>query len=171
MRSTSSSLVLKLAHYITDVFSARWGQLSTVQWLGHTLVSLAPTGMVSRQEQSCLNAREAEHRGALSKLELAMNVAEDLEHQLGITERWTSEHPEFQHVLTYLNHHHYIRAVNQLEGLVVVRLFELAKANLMGTCACSKYSMGGWLTGTQVIRCVNKFLKQSQNDQVLCAVR
>ncbi|KAF8581168.1 hypothetical protein K439DRAFT_1647970 [Ramaria rubella] len=69
-----------------------------------------------------------------NKLELAMNVTEDLERHLGIQERWTPEHPEFRHVLTYLNQQLYIRAVNQLEGLVVARLFELAKANLMGTC-------------------------------------
>ncbi|KAF8481387.1 hypothetical protein JB92DRAFT_3272034, partial [Gautieria morchelliformis] len=43
-------------------------------------------------------------------------------------------HPAYQEAAAYINNQRFIRVVEQLEGLVVAQLFELAKANLMGTC-------------------------------------
>ncbi|KAG1847698.1 hypothetical protein F4604DRAFT_1594296 [Suillus subluteus] len=62
-----------------------------------------------------------------------MNVALDLERRLNLTTRWTPHDPEYQEALEYLNNQWFIRVVQRLEGLVVQRLFELAKANLAGT--------------------------------------
>ncbi|KAF8461318.1 hypothetical protein JB92DRAFT_2777964, partial [Gautieria morchelliformis] len=50
-----------------------------------------------------------------------------------LNERWTHEHPAYQEAAAYINNQCFIRVVEQLEGLVVAWLFELAKANLMGT--------------------------------------
>ncbi|KAG2044043.1 hypothetical protein BDR03DRAFT_930785 [Suillus americanus] len=44
-----------------------------------------------------------------------------------------SSDPEYQEALKYLHNRQFICAVQHLEGLVVQRLFELAKANLAGT--------------------------------------
>jgi hypothetical protein len=62
-----------------------------------------------------------------------MNAVLDLERRISVTQRWTPADPEYQEALKYLHNQRFIRAVQHLEGLVVQRLFELAKANLAGT--------------------------------------
>lgn len=62
-----------------------------------------------------------------------MNAVLDLERRIGVTQRWTPADPEYQEALKYLHNRRFIHAVQQLEGLVVQRLFELAKANLAST--------------------------------------
>ncbi|KAF8513890.1 hypothetical protein JB92DRAFT_2551894, partial [Gautieria morchelliformis] len=63
-----------------------------------------------------------------------MNVVQDLECWLGLDEWWTCQHREYQEAVAYINNQEFMHAIEQLEGPVVARLFELAKANLMGTC-------------------------------------
>ncbi|KAG2109784.1 hypothetical protein BD769DRAFT_1365312, partial [Suillus cothurnatus] len=62
-----------------------------------------------------------------------MNAVLDLERRIGVTQHWTPADPEYQEALKYLHNHRFIHAVQRLEGLIVQRLFELAKANLAGT--------------------------------------
>jgi hypothetical protein len=62
-----------------------------------------------------------------------MNAVLNLERRIGVTQRWTPADPEYQEALKYLHNWRFIRAVQHLEGLVVQRLFELAKANLAST--------------------------------------
>lgn len=69
----------------------------------------------------------------MQKVELHLNAVQDIEQRLGIQDRWTAIHPEYQNTLDYINNRKFIRAVEKLEGLVVQRLFELSKANLSGT--------------------------------------
>ncbi|KAI0038768.1 hypothetical protein FA95DRAFT_1449808, partial [Auriscalpium vulgare] len=78
-------------------------------------------------------AKEAERRAAVAKLSLAQNVVADLERRLGLAETWTPDTPEYQRILGILQRTQFDKAVDQLEGLVVQRLFELAKANISGT--------------------------------------
>ena len=66
-------------------------------------------------------------------LTLAMNVADDLEHWMGIEQRWTHDIPDYQRAEQQLKHWQFIRAVEDIEVLIVQQLFELAKANLAGT--------------------------------------
>ncbi|KAF8512205.1 hypothetical protein JB92DRAFT_2830899 [Gautieria morchelliformis] len=121
-----------------DQQNERWGSMTTVPCLKHTPSSLAPSGTLSAAEESEVKALEAECRSTFHKLELAMNVVEDIERWLGLNERWTHEHPAYQEAAAYINN-----LWKQLEGLVVARLFELAKANLMGTCykMCNNHTM------------------------------
>ncbi|KAF8513285.1 hypothetical protein JB92DRAFT_228676 [Gautieria morchelliformis] len=112
----------------------QWGGMTTVAWFAYTPAGLAPSGSLSVKEESHLRTEEAERRSILCKLDLAMNVVQDLERRLGLDERWTCQHPEYQEAAAYINNQEFIHAVEQLEGLIVARLFELAKANLMGTC-------------------------------------
>ncbi|KIM57629.1 hypothetical protein SCLCIDRAFT_57162, partial [Scleroderma citrinum Foug A] len=60
---------------------------------------------------------------------------EDLEDQLGIepTDRWATDRREYVEMLEYSRQRQFIRAVEELENLVVQHLFELSKANLAST--------------------------------------
>jgi hypothetical protein len=62
-----------------------------------------------------------------------MNIVDDIEHHMGITERWQPQDTKYQEGLAYLTNWQFIRAIEQLQGLVVQRLFESAKANIAGT--------------------------------------
>jgi hypothetical protein len=99
----------------------------------------------------------------MQKLELHINAVQDLEQQLGIQERWTATHPEYQKTLTYINNRTFIRAVEKLEGLVVQQLMELSKANVLGTGKC--YSRCHLCVTAnilfQAIRCASIYPRQS----------
>ncbi|KAF8479455.1 hypothetical protein JB92DRAFT_3277834 [Gautieria morchelliformis] len=58
---------------------------------------------------------------------------QDVESQLDVGERWTTDSPAYQQTVEYLNIRNYQLAVDKLEGLVVQRLFELTKANVSQT--------------------------------------
>ncbi|KAG1764991.1 hypothetical protein EDD22DRAFT_978874 [Suillus occidentalis] len=75
----------------------------------------------------------AARRAAERRLQVQINVVEDLEIRLGVSERWTPDHEEYVKALEYSRHRHFVRAVEELESLVVQRLFELSKANLAST--------------------------------------
>lgn len=62
-----------------------------------------------------------------------MNVVEDFERHHGISECWMPSDPHYVQALEYSGQRRFIRVVEELEALVVQRLFELSKANLSGT--------------------------------------
>ncbi|KAG2108835.1 hypothetical protein BD769DRAFT_1630507 [Suillus cothurnatus] len=96
-------------------------------------LNFTQTSGLRKEAQVMTKAREAERQAAHNKLLLAMNVVSDLEQQLSIETRWSVNDAEYKQASAYLTNRRFIRAVEQLEGLVVQRLFELAKANLAGT--------------------------------------
>ena len=70
---------------------------------------------------------------ALAKVQHAEEYVSTLEAELDIRERWTESTPEYkeyyqQNVLT-----NYLKALDSLERLVVMRLFELVKMSASGT--------------------------------------
>jgi hypothetical protein len=67
------------------------------------------------------------------RLQIQINIVEDLETCLDIAERWTPGYSDYRETLEYSRRRKFIRAVEDLEGLVVQRLFELSKANLSST--------------------------------------
>ncbi|KAG1856478.1 hypothetical protein F4604DRAFT_1590377 [Suillus subluteus] len=85
------------------------------------------------------NLVEAERASVLRRYELQMNVVDDFERRNGINERWTIAHPEYTQALKYSHERRFIRTVEELEGLVVQRLFEFSKANLVGTGLSRNY--------------------------------
>ncbi|KAG1904241.1 uncharacterized protein F5891DRAFT_920274, partial [Suillus fuscotomentosus] len=95
--------------------------------------ALETLARLEQSVQTVARAREAERSAAYRRLVLDMNAVDDLEQQMGITECWTPEQEEYKHALGLLTNCHFICIIEQLEGLVVKRLFELAKANLAGT--------------------------------------
>lgn len=56
-----------------------------------------------------------------------------LENQLRLRERWESDSEEYQSIKSKVVERQYRRALDELERLVVQRLFELTKLNLSGT--------------------------------------
>ncbi|KAF8575086.1 hypothetical protein K439DRAFT_1370802 [Ramaria rubella] len=62
-----------------------------------------------------------------------MNIADDLEHQLGLAICWTPLDAEYKKAVGYIQHWEFICAAEELECLVVQRLLELLKAHLMET--------------------------------------
>jgi hypothetical protein len=76
---------------------------------------------------------EAERARAYRRVLVHMNRADDAERQLRVESRWTPGDPRYIEALTYVKNRTFIRVVENLEGLVVQRLFELSKANLATT--------------------------------------
>ncbi|KAG1853525.1 hypothetical protein F4604DRAFT_1686334 [Suillus subluteus] len=111
---------------------AAYGSVTTVQFLTYTPVDFTPTHGLQKEKQAFTRAREAERHAAHRKLVLEMNVVDDIERRMGITERWQPQDTKYQEGLAYLTNRQFIRAIEQLQGLVVQRLFELAKANIAG---------------------------------------
>lgn len=78
-------------------------------------------------------AVDAEYASSHRRLKLQLDATARFEQLNNITERWSSDHPEYKAALEYVEHRSFIRVVEELEGLVVQRLFELSKANLAAT--------------------------------------
>lgn len=57
----------------------------------------------------------------------------NIEGLLGIETRWTKDVQEYQDIMKYIGIRTYRQCVDKLEGLIVQRLFELAKANQSAT--------------------------------------
>jgi len=72
-------------------------------------------------------------RSAECKLQNQTNIVEELEESLGIEMRWAPQSAKYQEILEYARRRQFIRAVEDLEGLMVQRLFELSKENLLST--------------------------------------
>ena len=70
---------------------------------------------------------------ALNCLTRAEDHVKDLEQQLNITKPWTSDSPGYIQTALFIQQCKYLKAVDNLERLVVQRLFELTKMNLSGT--------------------------------------
>lgn len=91
-------------------------------------------------------AESARVEGLDTVLELQKAIY-DIEKKLGISERWTPTSPGWIEAEKNLAEQTYRKALDQLEGLVVSRLFELSKMNRAGTCMysfiCAKFIIHG----------------------------
>jgi hypothetical protein len=84
---------------------------------------LATTRKIESERRYCLELRE----------DLLRQIV-DLEVQLGI-KRWDVSSPEYLEILGYLATRTYRRALENLQRLVIQRLFELHKMNISATGA------------------------------------
>jgi hypothetical protein len=135
---------------------AVYGHVTTVEFMSFTPANYQQSGTLDRADAALARARESERAAAIRKLQLQMNAVDDTERRLGVDERWTAERAEYQHALQYLDNRKFIRVVEALEGLVVQRLFELSKANLIGTGERSNILYGSiHHSSEQVINCEN----------------
>lgn len=83
----------------------------------------------SDSETRHLETARRRARERLVRLEFEL---QEMEVALGINERWTPWTPQYKEALTYIYEHRYHRALQNLQRLVVQRLFELHRLNLGG---------------------------------------
>jgi hypothetical protein len=72
-------------------------------------------------------------RTSLGALQRAEKHVTQLEEQLQIQDRWDKDSPDYQAAEEEMAHRRYRLALDELERLVVQRLFELSKLNMTGT--------------------------------------
>ena len=80
---------------------------------------------------------ETDRRLALELRESCLKQIVDLEVSMGIEKRWDPSSPEYQETLSYLSTRTYQRTLEELQCLVVQRLFELHKMNISATGKCN----------------------------------
>ena len=88
---------------------------------------------------------ETKRRHALENRDRDLYVVQDLEVILGIVDRWVPECQEWKAAALLVGKRRYQRCLNDLEGLIVSRMFELTKMNMSQTgmpfTANSMYAM------------------------------
>jgi len=78
-------------------------------------------------------AIDKEQQAISQRLEWAEHNVNNVEHLLGVEQRWQRGDAEYQKILEYINNQKFVRLVEELQGLVVSRLMELDKVNLAGS--------------------------------------
>ncbi|KAJ7747908.1 hypothetical protein DFH07DRAFT_869390 [Mycena maculata] len=76
---------------------------------------------------------ETQRRHALELHAKALAVVHDLEVRMGIETRWSPGEDKWDGAAARVEKRRYRRAIDHLEGLVVSRMFELAKCHMSGT--------------------------------------
>ncbi|KAG6823286.1 hypothetical protein H0H92_010726 [Tricholoma furcatifolium] len=95
----------------------------------NNLTVLAPAGPGAKRRYT----PETRLRHAREQVQQHLLLVQDLELQLDIAERWTPECEEWKAAAILVGQWQYQRCLNELEGLVVSRMFELMKMNLSQT--------------------------------------
>ena len=76
---------------------------------------------------------ETKRRHALENRDKDLDVVQELEVMLSIVERWVPECPEWKAAALMVGKRRYQRCLDDLEGLIVSRMFELTKMNMSQT--------------------------------------
>ncbi|KAG1770797.1 hypothetical protein EV702DRAFT_1202270 [Suillus placidus] len=76
---------------------------------------------------------ETTRRHALENFEKDLGVVQELERKLGILHCWTPKDANWQNAGRLVANRKYQHSLDQLEGLIVARIFELTKMNRSGT--------------------------------------
>ncbi|KAI5992239.1 hypothetical protein EDD15DRAFT_2168553 [Pisolithus albus] len=106
--------------------------LSDLAWTVATPSSTGTTLFVQR-DIAVMMQKETVRRHAMENFEKDLKVVQDLEIKLGITKRWVPEDEEWQTAGHLVANHKYQCCLDQLESLVIARIFELSKMNQAGT--------------------------------------
>jgi hypothetical protein len=84
----------------------------------------------SMKQTWCL---ETQRRHAYELVSKSLAPVQDLELRLGITSRWVVGDEDWIKAAEMVGKRRYQRALDQLQGLIVARMFELCKMNMSGT--------------------------------------
>ncbi|KAJ7236754.1 hypothetical protein B0H12DRAFT_986328, partial [Mycena haematopus] len=76
---------------------------------------------------------ETQRRHALEQQTKALAAVQDLEVRLGVVVRWVPEDTEWAAAGELVRKRRYQRALDNLERLIIARMFELSKCNMAGT--------------------------------------
>ena len=91
------------------------------------------------REMSTTRKAESQRRHIIDQIERVSTELCECEVTLGISRgnRWTYATPEYIETLKYLRERKYHRALNKLQRLLILRMFELSKLNVAKTGECS----------------------------------
>jgi hypothetical protein len=76
---------------------------------------------------------ETQRRHALELQAKALFAVQDLEVRLAVAERWAPGDGKWEEVAAMVSSRRYRRALDDLQGLIIAWMFELAKCNMSGT--------------------------------------
>jgi hypothetical protein len=65
-----------------------------------------------------------------------IELVEDLEQKLSVETRWTSDSPQWTATDAALKKHKYLDALDEIEQIILARLFEMTKVHQSGTGRC-----------------------------------
>ncbi|KAJ8456302.1 hypothetical protein ONZ45_g18777 [Pleurotus djamor] len=85
------------------------------------------------KDLSATRKAETERRYSREQYQTTLRDVIEMEVKMGIERRWEPMDKEFQETLKYMRTRRYHRALENLQKLVIQRLFELQKMNLAGT--------------------------------------
>jgi hypothetical protein len=91
-------------------------------------MNATPETMSNNQRDTTLS-QETAHQHAIEERDKTLITMQDLEMQLGIMECWLPGSTEWQKAADLVARRTYQRCLDNLEGLVVARMFELTKMN------------------------------------------
>ncbi|KAJ6532338.1 hypothetical protein B0H10DRAFT_1674961, partial [Mycena sp. CBHHK59/15] len=72
-------------------------------------------------------------RHAIEVVAKTLAAVQDLEVRLEVGVRWVPGNDKWEAMATMVGRRRYQRALDDLQGLIVARIFELAKVNMAGT--------------------------------------
>ncbi|KAG2042380.1 hypothetical protein BDR03DRAFT_1006782 [Suillus americanus] len=116
-----------------NTYQQQFDLFGTDKFLMYLPSSFTPDSGLSVAASQSTKQAQAARRAVERRLQIQINIVEDLETRLDIAERWTPGNSDYRETLEYSRQRKFICAVEDLEGLVVQRLFELSKANLSST--------------------------------------
>lgn len=76
---------------------------------------------------------ETKRRHALENRDKDLQVVQELETKLGVVLRWVPDRQEWKTAAVMAGKRRYQRCLDDLEGLIVSRMFELTKMNMSQT--------------------------------------
>lgn len=85
------------------------------------------------QDRSATRKLETSHRYCLELRDSYLMQIVQMEAGMGIERRWDPTTPEYQETLGYMSVRTYHRALEELQRLVIQRLFELHRMNISST--------------------------------------
>jgi hypothetical protein len=103
-----------------------------VDVMRNTWIQTTPATMASRHRDTTQTV-ETERRHKLEDRDKDLQAVQDLEKKLGIPCRWEVGGVEWEKAEKLVTMRKYQRAIDNLEGLVVARIFELTKMNMSQT--------------------------------------
>ena len=111
---------------------------------------MTPESLSQKPKDKTLST-ETGRRHAIEERDKNLEVVQELERKLGVTQRWHPGLPQWHSTASLIARREYQRCLDNLEGLVVARLFELTKINQSqtgvlhrGQCDATSYLPAGY---------------------------
>ncbi|KAG1802115.1 uncharacterized protein HD556DRAFT_1429739 [Suillus plorans] len=144
---TYVELLLKLRDAESQAQSASARFLSTTP-MDYQFISSTGTQPYS-SDMTATRKLETQCRYSAERLATIQQDVVSMEVKMGITNRWQPSSPEYQATMKYMSNYQYQRALDNLQRLVVQRLFELQRLNISQTA----YKMRTHISKSLQTRC------------------